>query len=154
MSDTDFLTPTLVDHPALTDSALRWIPYWSPGIEPINAKNRPNSSLRIAGIVGTRLYEGLRHEGHLSLLTPRNADRVLRFGKPDLLLVESSWTTATGHWYMAQTDHGLGSRQLLEVLRIAKHAGVPTAYWVTAGHEYHMHFRNLATAFDHVFLRR
>ena len=86
-----------------------------------------DTSLRIAGILGQRLTDGLCHECTMLLLLPKNWKQVLKYGKPDILLVESTWFTATGHWYMAQSVAGAEQNELREIIQKAKDLGVPTA---------------------------
>jgi len=107
--------------------------------------------LRIAAIVSDQLFDGLRFEGELMLLTPANWRRTLNYGRPDLLLIESTWDTSTGHWYLAQNTPGEASAQLRALVSAFRGKGVPTAYWITADQAYHQHYREFATHFDQVF---
>ncbi|WP_018947726.1 glycosyltransferase [Thioalkalivibrio sp. AKL17] len=142
--------PILATRP-LSDAAMEQVPYWNPGIPPWEPVKEPNSSLRIAAIVSDRLYEGLRFEGEVFLLTPDNARHTLDYGAPDLLIVESTWETATGHWYLAQPAPGAEADALRELVAHARSRGIPTVYWFTEDHVYHEHYREFATHFDHVF---
>lgn len=58
------------------------VPDWVP------LRKTKNSSLRMAVIVGDRLYQGLKFEGELLLLTKTRWEQVLKYGHPDFLLVE------------------------------------------------------------------
>lgn len=135
-----------------SDELLRLSLYWTPPVPPWTPLRKyPNSSLRIAGIVGNRLYQGLRFEGELLVLTPENWRRVLRFGKPHFLLMESFWNTATGHWHMAQSLASHGREELMEIVSLARNLSIPTVYWNTQDHVFHGHYNDFARHFDHVF---
>jgi hypothetical protein len=133
------------------DKVLDIIRYWKPPVQGSDPIKKPNSSLVIAAIVSDRLYHGLRYEGNLLLLTPNNWKNVLRYGSPDFLLVESTWFTATGHWYMAQSVPGQARRELEELISFAHKSNIPTVYWFTLDTAYHDHFKEFALNFDHVY---
>lgn len=135
------------------DEVNRRIHWWTPPapLHNLTGKKRLNSSLRIAAIVGNRLWNGLRYEGTLLLLTPQTWRAVLTYGRPDLLLVESCWETATGHWYLAQTGRTDESAELREILALAGAKGIPRVFWHTQDHGYHSHYREFARHFDFVF---
>jgi hypothetical protein len=105
----------------------------------------------MACVLEERLYQGLRFEGDLLLLTPQNWQQVLKYGKPDFLLMESIWETATGHWHMGQCPNAPGRDELLEMVSLAKKFSIPTVYWITKGHEYHEHYKDFSKNFDQVF---
>jgi hypothetical protein len=134
------------------DRLLEAISYWEPPVphwEPLIDKKR--SGLRLACVIGDRLYEGLRFEGEVMLLTPQNWQYILTYGKPDMVLMESVWETATGHWPMSQNMRSGKSDELLTILGRARQLSIPTVYWITSGHEYHPHFHRFAACFDLVF---
>lgn len=141
----------LLAHQRMSDQALSRFPWWTPPVPDWQPIKDLNSSLRIAAIVSDRLYHGLRFEGELMLLTPQNWRHVLRYGNPDLLLVESTWETATGHWDMAQSAPGQEAQELAELVRAAHEGNLPAAYWITADQVYHEHYRDFARNFEHVF---
>jgi len=126
----------------------RWIPPMPPW-EPL--KKKVNSSLRIACVVEDRLFRGLQYEGEIFLLTPENWRYVLRYGKPDFLLMESIWTDVTGHWHLTETPSSPQYSEMVSMVREAQLAGVPTVFWMTKGHEYHEHYKEFARIFDQVF---
>ena len=135
------------------DEVIRRIHWWTPpvSLHKLKAKKRLNSSLRIAAIVGNRLWNGLRYEGTLLLLTPQTWRAVLTYGRPDLLLVESCWETATGHWYLGQTGRTGEYSELREILALAGARGIPRVFWHTQDHGYHTQYREFARHFDFVF---
>lgn len=146
------------EHPLLgrstpPDEVIRRIHWWTPpvSLHKLKAKKRLNSSLRIAAIVGNRLWNGLRFEGTLLLLTPQTWRAVLTYGRPDLLLVESCWETATGHWYLGQTGRTGEYAELREILALAGAKGIPRVFWHTQDHGYHTQYREFAHHFDFVF---
>jgi hypothetical protein len=133
------------------DKVLDIIRYWKPPVQGSDPIKKPNSSLVIAAIVSDRLYHGLRYEGNLLLLTPNNWKNVLRYGSPDFLLVESTWFTATGHWYMAQSVPGQARGEFEELISFAHKSNIPTVFWFTLDTAYHEHFKEFASNFDHVY---
>ncbi len=110
-----------------------------------------SSKIRIAGIVGDRLYRGLDLECDLLLLTPQNWTQILSFTQPDFILVESTWITATGDWYMAQTIPGEENDLIHQLILTAKKKGIPTVFWMTKDSAYYPHYNRVAKAFDLVF---
>jgi hypothetical protein len=114
-------------------------------------KKTKNSSLRIACVSETRLSNGLEYEGELLILTPHNWERVLRYAKPDLLLIESIWQTGMGHWHMGQNPASSEYAELVALVECARTQAIPTVFWLTKGHEYHEHYKDYARHFDAVF---
>jgi hypothetical protein len=135
-----------------SEKVLELTQYWTSPLTPWQpVKNTLNSNLRIACVVEDRLYQGLRFEGHVQLLTPTNWDHTIKYGKPDFLLMESIWNTATGHWHMGQCPGASGRDELLVIVALARKQAVPTVFWITKGHEYHEHYKDFARNFDYVF---
>lgn len=124
---------------------------WFPPVTETPPEPRPGSSLRIACLTGETLFQGLRYEARLLPLTPENWQRTLRFSRPDFLLVESTWFSATGHWHMALSSPGPERSALESMLGLAKNLGLPTVFWFTWDHAYHEHFKDVAALFDLVF---
>jgi hypothetical protein len=125
-----------------------WVPP-APDFEPL--KKKLNTSLKIAAIVDERLYQGIRYEGNLFLLTPDNWEYVLKYGDIDFLLVESCWQTVTGHWYLGQSVHVENNEKLQKIISFAKKNAIPTVFWHTQDHLYHTHYNQFAVNFDYVF---
>ena len=107
---------TLALHPE-EDRLLEMTLYWEPPVPYWKSRKCPNSNLKMAVIVGDRLYRGLLFEGEMLLLTPANWKYVLRYGAPDILLIESTWDTATGHWPMAQCKASPDYQELVEIVK-------------------------------------
>lgn len=135
-----------------TEKLIERIGYWVPTDE-IERQEciTPKTTLKIAAIVEERLYQGLRQEAIMMLLTPHNWKATLQYAKPDLLLMESIWTTATGHWHMAQCPPAIEREKLIEIVTMARKTGIPTVFWMTKNHVYHEHYKAFAIHFDFVF---
>jgi hypothetical protein len=128
-----------------SEAILKRTQYWAPPVPPWKPlKKSLNSSLRVACIVEGRLFQGLRFEGEVILLTPDNWKYVLRYGKPDFLLMESIWTTATGHWHMGQCPAATDHDELVKILILARTLSIPTVFWFTKGYEYHENYKKFA----------
>jgi hypothetical protein len=135
-----------------TEKLIERIGYWVPSGEiGMHESITPNTKLKIAAIVEERLYQGLRHEARMMLLTPHNWRATLKYSEPDFLLMESVWTTATGHWHMAQCPPAEERNKLLEIVSFAKKTGIPTVFWMTKNNVYHEHYKDFARHFDFVF---
>jgi hypothetical protein len=65
--------------------------------------------------------------------------------------MESIWTTATGHWHMAQCPPAEERNKLLEIVSLARQTGIPTVFWMTKNYVYHEHYKDFASHFDFVF---
>ena len=141
-----------LDKKEKSDKVLKLTGYWTPPVPPWNPlKKSLNSCLCMACVVEDRLYRGLRFEGQVLLLTPVSWKNVLKYGKPDFLLMESIWNTTTGHWHMGQCPHAPGRDELLQIVAQAQKLAIPTVFWITKGHEYHEHYKDFARHFDYVF---
>lgn len=121
------------------------VPYFIPRI------TKPRSTLQIACVVSNKLYQGIRFEGNCLLLTPQNWKRILRYSKPDLLLMESCWDTVTGDWYLAQSHPGEQQEILKDILACARQQDIPSVFWNTQDYLYHELFADFAQNFDFVF---
>lgn len=117
---------------------------------PLPIKKIQNSSLRIAGIFSDRLYQGLRYEGDLLLLTPNRFNRVLRYGMPDFLLVESVTHSCDGAWFFFHEGEEDQSTELATAVNIAQSLSIPTVFWLTVGHEYVSWYKEFAILFDFI----
>lgn len=138
--------------PAEADIVLDMTHNWSPKL-PIARPllKNPNSGLKIACILEDNLFKGLSCEGYVFPLTPSNWKQVLRYSKPDLLMMDSFWNTATGHWHMGQCIESTWYKTLIEIIELAKSRSIPTIYWFTKGHEYHDMYKHFLVNFDYVF---
>jgi hypothetical protein len=107
-----------------------------------------NSSLRIAAILGDRLFQGLRYEGEFLPLTPSRVNAVLEFGQPDILLVESVRLSSDGFWNTSASAEPEQQETLARVVKTARTSKVPTVFWLTVGHEKFWEYRKAADLFD------
>ncbi|MFC1776007.1 hypothetical protein ACFL3I_01540, partial [Pseudomonadota bacterium] len=134
------------------EAFLKRMYFWSPPVPIFQPqKEKPNSSLRMAGIVSQRLLEGLRHEGELFLLTPDNWQETLQYGGVDILIIESCGETATGNWYLSQITNNEQHEPLIRLIQLARKLSVPTVFWNTKDHLYHSHYVDFSQLFDYVF---
>lgn len=133
------------------DKVLEKIQYWEPPVPFWNPNKKKNSSLKIAAIVSDRLYHGIRFEAEVLLLTPENWEYTLRYSKPDLLLVESTWETSTGHWFMAQIPISSDYSSLHNIVRLAQQHSIPTVFWNTKDCFYHEYYKDFSQFFDFIF---
>jgi hypothetical protein len=127
------------------------IRYWEPPVPVWKTIKKKKSNLKIAAIVSDRLYHGIRFEGEILLLTPENWVHTLCYGKPDFLLVESTWETSTGHWDMAQIPVSSEYIILHEIVRLAQQRSIPTVFWNTKDCKYHELYKDFCRYFDFVF---
>jgi hypothetical protein len=135
-----------------SNALLKRLFHWFPPVPPWKpTKVNPSSDLKIACVVGERLYQGLKYEAELKILTPDNWKYVIDYGKLDFVLMESIWTTATGHWHMAQSPGSSERATLQEIILEARRNSIPTVFWITKDYAYHEHYKNFAGYFDFVF---
>jgi glycosyltransferase involved in cell wall biosynthesis len=99
-------------------------------------KDSLNSSLIIAFIGSEFLFQCLRYEAELLLLTEDNWEFVLKFGKPDMLLIESCLTTCTGDFRYLLLDTGTQPGQYDKIVDLAKKMNIPIVYWQTLDSRY------------------
>ncbi len=105
-------------------------------------------------------------------LLPKVGVLQLRFGRPDILFVESAWHGWHNAWkgkiatYVARNVHASyfpscvrswyirlthNNRSLIHLLEYAKKRGIPTVFWDKEGLVHFDRFINAARHFDHVF---
>ncbi len=132
---------------SIYDRVLMWdIPAIPEEIVPVY-----QSDLKVAAILSDRLCRGLDPDCDLYLLTPQNWTFVLEHARPDFVLMESTWASATGNWYMAQSVASEEHDILRGILRAARQAGVPSVFWMTMDQVYFEHFKDIVNLFDYVF---
>lgn len=124
---------------------------WDLPFEPEITPKISESKVFIAGILSDRLFLGLNPECELLLITPKNGESILTYSRPDIFLIESTWLTATGDWYMAQSIPGEDQELMIRLIRSARRKGIPTVFWMTMDSMYHQHFNAIAAEFDIVF---
>lgn len=134
-----------------SDKLLELTHFWTPPVKPLPIIKKLNSSLRIAAIVSDHLYQGLKYECNLLLLTPENWKQVLRYGKPDFFLMESTWETCTGDWHMSQFSDSLDYDSLVSVIKYADERSIPTVFWNTNDYVHHEYYKDIIKHFNFVF---
>lgn len=150
-SDKRVFQSTFMNKNSISQETMKNLHIWCHSFKIPEPKPVHDRSLRIAGILGQRLTDGLCHECTMLLLLPKNWKQVLKYGKPDILLVESTWFTASGHWYMAQSVPGDQREELDSMLKLAGKLSIPTVFWFTLDSQYHEHFVDFARRFDRVY---
>lgn len=124
--------------------------FWTPTVNPWQPlKKSPNTSLTVACLTGDRLYHGMRFECRVLLLTRDNWRDVLECGKPDLLLIESVNPDFVHGWNLSRND--LRTKTVLDYALAAKKLGIPSALWITGGHDPSVSFESAARCFDFIF---
>lgn len=87
-------------------------------------------------------------------LTPLNYRWVLRFWKPDLVLVESAWKGIRDSWryrIASYPEHPRRSNEILRrVVSYARDRGIPTVFWNKEDGVHFDRFIDSARFFDHV----
>lgn len=88
-------------------------------------------------------------------LSPLNYKLLLRFWKPDLLLVESAWNGRRKAWKFriaAYPDHPeRNNSKLARVVAYARELGIPCVFWNKEDGVHFDRFINSAKLFDHIF---
>lgn len=111
-------------------------------------KAKKKSSLRIAAILGDRLFQGIRFEGELLPLTPSRINSVLQYGRPDILLVESVNLSHDGFWNTSASSELSQQEAVTSVVSKARAIKLPTVFWLTVGHEEFESYRRTIELFD------
>jgi len=122
-------------------------------LEPLPArKPRHVTDLRVAGVVGTHLADGVGELCELLTFRPDNWRHVLAARPPHLLLVESTFGGNSRSWQhqIADTIHP-DTAALGELVASCRSAGIPTAFWFTRDKSETGPFLRAIRHFDHVF---
>lgn len=114
----------------------------------IRMKSLRNSSLRIAAILGDRLFQGIRFEGELMPLTPDRTHTMLEFGQPDFLLVESVNRSSDGFWNTSNSAVLAHQQIIADTVRKARTLKIPSVFWLTVGHEKFAEYQGTANLVD------
>jgi hypothetical protein len=127
------------------------IHYWIPRhLKSVEVTSR-EMDLKVAGILGSRLYHGLKYECELLILTEENWQDLLNHSRPDILIVESCRQSYAGDWRFAQSCGTDKNKLLIELLEFAKKKNIPLVYWNTSDSVYHSYYGYIASYFDYVF---
>ncbi len=135
-----------------TDKLLERIQYWNNDKEiQISKSIVSRTNIRVGAILDDGLCEALMYEANIMLLTPENYKTVIKYGCLDIIIIESTWSTVTGHWYMGQYKNSIEQPALIEILRMAEEKRIPSVFWITKDNLYHEHYKDFALNFDYVF---
>lgn len=122
----------------------------------LNKARRPGGDrLRIALVSDALTQSSLDAECDVLTVTPRNYRFALKYGRPDLLLVESAWQGYRNKWKFkiaAYPDHPQRSNAALaQLVAYARDAGIPTVFWNKEDGVHFDRFIDSARLFDHIF---
>jgi len=111
--------------------------------------------MKIALIADELTTACLKERWHVMELTPWNYRWILRYGKPDLLLVESAWKGLRNRWKYKianYPDHPKRSNATLKkVVELAQDHGIPTAFWNKEDGVHFERFIDSAKLFEYIF---
>ncbi len=138
-------------HHLLPDNYIKDTLYWSAGVNEFEVPESQASNLKIAVIVGEKLYSGLKYEAELVLLKENNWENILSHTKVDFLLVESCRFSVSGEWYLASSFNNELNSTLENLIDVARNCNIPTVFWNTQDIVYFEHYISLAHHFDFVF---
>lgn len=97
----------------------------------------------------------LHHDSEFNDITPLNYRFYFKFGKPDFLLVESSWSGYKNKWKYKIAAYDIefkrNNNSLLKLLDFAKNKGIPTVFWNKEDGVHFDRFIDSARHFDHIF---
>jgi len=125
-------------------------------LKELNAARRSSSNgPRIALVSDALTQSSLEAECGVITITPRNRRIAFKYGRPDLLLVESAWQGYGDSWKFkiaAYPDYPKRSNAALaELVAQARDAGVPTVFWNKEDGVHFERFIDSAKLFDHIF---
>jgi hypothetical protein len=119
------------------------------------AKRAASGRPRIALVADALTQSSLAAECNIVTITPRNHRFALKYGRPDLLLVESAWQGYADTWkykIAAYPDHPKrNNAALAELVARARDAGIPTVFWNKEDGVHFERFIDSARLFDHIF---
>lgn len=111
--------------------------------------------LRVGLVADPSLHHLLDGVCTIVPLGPDDAPATIAGAALDLVLVESAWAGADGTWRyrIAWHPHQRSMQQveLAALVKAARSAGVPTAFWLTAARHDVPRFADAARRFDHLF---
>lgn len=111
--------------------------------------------MKIALISDLLTYSSLKHESYVKSITPYNYKLILKYWKPDFLLVESAWQGYKNRWkykIASYDDYSKrNNKKLQKVVKYAKELGIPTVFWNKEDGIHFNRFLSSAKLFDHIF---
>lgn len=120
----------------------------------MNATTVRRSRLRVALIADDLTRCCLEQECSVRNLTPLNYRLVLRYWKPDVVLVESAWEGHKSTWkykvasYPARPERN--NRSLARLVAVARSKDIPTVFWNKEDGVHFERFIGSAALFDHI----
>jgi len=111
--------------------------------------------MKIALIADILTSTALHLETNIRHITPLNYKTILKFWKPDILFVESTWQGHRNRWKykIASYPQHLrrNNKRLTRVVAYAKKLGIPTVFWNKEDGVHFDKFIDSAKLFDHIF---
>lgn len=113
---------------------------------------KPFQKLKIALIADEITEPCLSYECKVMNVTPSNYKLIIKYWRPDLLLVESAWNGYKRKWRKKIASNSQSqSRDLDEVVQYAQSHKVPTVFWNKEDGIHFNDFVDKAILFDHIF---
>jgi len=113
------------------------------------------NDLKVALVADELTSACLASECNIQKVTPLNYQWVLRFRRPDFLLVESAWQGVKNRWKFkiaTYPDHPeRNNSKLKRVVEYARDLGIPTVFWNKEDGVHFERFVSSARLFDHIF---
>lgn len=111
--------------------------------------------MKIALIADELTSHALHEEAEVQYITPINYKFILRFWKPDFLLVESAWQGYKNRWKFKIASYPdypkRHNKKLQKVVSYAKERGIPAVFWNKEDGIHFDRFIDSAKLFDHIF---
>lgn len=118
------------------------------------SEGAPFASLKLALVSDDLTRVALERECQVRNVTPRNAARLFKRWKPDLLFVESAWNGYRDTWrykIASYPDHPRrNNRTLAKAVAIARDLGIPAVFWNREDGVHFARFIESASLFDRV----
>lgn len=114
--------------------------------------NKTFQKLKIALIADELTEPCLSYECKVVNVTPSNYKLIIKYWKPDLLLVESAWNGYKRKWRRKIISNPQSEcKKLSEVVHYAQTHKVPTVFWNKEDGVHFNDFIDKALLFDHIF---
>jgi len=121
----------------------------------VRERGSQRDGVRIALVSDSLTQSSLDRECSVLTVTPSNYKWQFKYGRPDLLLVESAWQGYANKWKFriaAYPDYPKRTNQMLvDIVRHARDLGIPTVFWNKEDGVHFERFIDSAKLFDHIF---